>query len=171
MQTGTLALRITRGWQQQKFKSAFSQKNSQNDERWSKLRERSCNKKSMVRRIIWLKLPQEAGDEQGCYRNGSETREPLKRRRENRERPSRMNYYNQENQSAKSPQENNFFLEESIKRETCTSISLRWNHCVLWNCTGKLVANRIVEDMVKQTWSFLTVIKKEDGQCFKLMRG
>ena len=28
-----------------------------------------------------------------------------------------MNYYNQENQSAKSPQENNFFLEESAKQK------------------------------------------------------
>ena len=44
-------------------------------------------------------------------------------------------------------------LKKESKRETCTNISLGRNHCVLWNCTGKLVANRIVEDMVKQTWS------------------
>ena len=106
-----------KGWQQQKLKTTFSQENSQNDERWSKLRKRSCNKKSMFRRIILLKLPHEAREEKGCYRNGSETREPLKRWRENRERPLRMNYYNQENQSAKSPQKNNLFLEKKASKQ------------------------------------------------------
>ena len=125
MQTGTQALRITKGWQQQKLKTAFSQENSQNDERWSKLRKTSCNKKVNGQEDHLTKASTGSKRRKRLLQEWFGDTGTIGEDDMRKERPSGMNYCNQENQSAKSPQKNNFFLEKKApNRETCTYISL-----------------------------------------------
>ncbi|KAK2388898.1 hypothetical protein QL285_062535 [Trifolium repens] len=73
-----------------------------------------------------------------------------------KERPSGMNYCNQENQSAKSPQKNNFFLEKKASKQRDMH---KYKFGVKSPCSMKLHPENksltgIVEGMVKQTWSY-----------------
>ncbi|KAK2363163.1 hypothetical protein QL285_088172 [Trifolium repens] len=70
-----------------------------------------------------------------------------------------MNYYNQENQSAKSPQENNFFLEERIKKRDMHEYKFGVKSPRSMKLHPKNKSSTgIVEGMVKQTWSYQIVI-------------
>ena len=63
-----------------KSKTAFSQENSQNDERWSKLKKEKLQQKVNGQEDHLIKASKGSKRKKRVvYRNGSDTREPLER--------------------------------------------------------------------------------------------
>ncbi|KAK2356742.1 hypothetical protein QL285_094070 [Trifolium repens] len=77
MQTGTQELRITKAGISKNQRQCSHRKNSQSDERWSKLKKRSCNQKVNGQEDHLTKASTGSKRKRVVYRKGSETHEPL----------------------------------------------------------------------------------------------
>ena len=128
-----------KGWQQQKLKTAFSQENSQSDEGWSKLKKRSCNQKVNGQGDHLTEASIGCNKVKGPFTEMVQKRRNHWQRWQRKERKAIMKEIMQSRESGcKITSKNNFFRRKKAqKRKTCTNISLGWNYCVLWNCTGK----------------------------------